>query len=98
MRVEPELPELIHSSAGVNAAQGEDVLRAGLGPEHAGLFAPCADEGFAAGLDHTGANEVTRLTERAVLHSGDVADKVAQGFFDRLFLRLACAFLTRFFH
>ena len=37
------------------ATQGEDILRTGLGPEHAGLLEALGDDGLAAGLDDPGA-------------------------------------------
>ena len=51
--VESVFPELAQASAAVNAAQSQNVFRAGFGPEHAGLCAARANEGLAAGFDHS---------------------------------------------
>ena len=50
--IEPVFPEFVQASAAVDAAQGQDIFRAGLGPEHARLFAARADDGLATGFDH----------------------------------------------
>src|SRR5438094_8305389 len=94
MRVKSLGPELAESAAAVNATKRQHVFGTRLAPKHARLFAPGADYGFAARLDHSGTDKEAFLTESAILHAGDIADEVTQLFFHRLGLRLAGAFLT----
>ena len=68
--VEPVFPEISGAAAGVNAAQGEDVLGAGDRPPHARLFAAGADDGFAAGLDDPRADEQSLPAKRAACRAG----------------------------
>jgi hypothetical protein len=80
----------------MDAAQRQDVLRAGLTPEHARLFAARADDGLAASLDDPGADKQALPTESPGWHPGDIVDEVARFLVNRLRLRLAGAFLTGF--
>ena len=94
--VEPVLPEVSGAAAGVNAAQGEEVLGAGDRPPHARLFAAGADDGFAAGLDDPGADEQSLPAKRAVLHARDVVHEIAQGRVDRRRLGAAAGLPSAF--
>jgi hypothetical protein len=51
MGIEALFPELVEATAGVDAAQGQDVFRPRLSPEHARLFAAGADNRLASGFD-----------------------------------------------
>ncbi len=94
--VKPLLPELISTSARMDTAQSQDVFGAGRTPEHAGLLAARADQGFAAGLNDPGADEQALPTKGSVLHSLDIVNEVAQFLVNLLSLRLAGAFLAGF--
>ena len=61
--IEPVFPERVQAPTAVNATQGQNVFRAGDGPEHAGLFAASADHRFATRLHHPRADEIARLEE-----------------------------------
>ena len=90
--VQPLLPELVAASAGMNAAQSQDIFGARRAPEHAGLLATGADYGFTAGLDDPGTDEQALPTKGPVLHSFDIVNEVAQFLVNLLRLRLADAF------
>lgn len=92
--VEAMFPELAEATAAVDAPEGEDVFGARLGPPHARLLAPSADDGFASGLDHAGADEVARGPEGSVLHARDVAYEVSQLFLDLGFSRRPLGLLS----
>ena len=96
MSVEALLPELVAASAGMDAAQSQDVFGPGLAPEHARLFAARADHGFAASLNDPGTDEQALPTKGPVLHSLYIVNEVAQFLVNLLSLRLAGAFLAGF--
>src|SRR5882762_7964513 len=90
------LPELLEPAAGANATQGQNVLRPGFSPEHAGLFTPGADHRLAARFDDSRADKEALATEGSVFHSFHVADKVSQFILHGLSLRLASTLLSSF--
>ncbi len=94
--LEAVFPELVEASAGMDAAEGEDVLGTGFRPEHPRLFAPGTDHGLAAGLHDAGADEVADLPERAVLHALHVGGEVVQGSLDRHFIGFSRALAADF--
>ena len=90
------LPELLESAAGANATQGQNVLRPGFSPEHAGLLTPGADHRLAARFDDSRADEEALAAEASVFHSLHVAHEVSQFVLHGLSLRLASALLSGF--
>jgi hypothetical protein len=74
-------PEGIGVTAGVNTAEGEDFICLGQTPEHTGLLVPFVDDGFTAGLDDSGTDEVVFSSKSAVLHARNVVHEVAQSGF-----------------
>ena len=90
------LPELLEPAAGVNATQGQNVLRSGFSPEHARLFTPGSDDRLAARFDDSRADKEALAAEGSVFHSFHVADEVSQFILHGLSLRLASALLARF--
>src|SRR5208282_2429588 len=80
----------------MDAAQGENIFRPRLTPEHARLFATGPDDGFASGLDHTRTDEETFAPEGPVLHALHVVDEVTQSLFHGRGLGRVGAFLARF--
>ena len=66
------------------ATKLQDVLRACLSPEHAGLFEAATDDCFASGFDHAAAYVVSLAAEVAVTGAlnvgGEVGDLAACGF------------------
>ena len=74
--VEALLPEVVESTAGLDATQSEDVFGTGLSPEHARLFAASADDGFTAGFDNTGADKQALTAEFGVAHTIGIGFKV----------------------
>ena len=96
--VESLLPEIVPAATGMDTAQSQDVLGAGLAPEHARLFAARADDGFAASLDDARADKQPLAPKGAVLHSFHIMHEVVQLFLDRLSLRFAQTFGAGFFN
>src|SRR6266404_5446600 len=90
------LPELVEPAAGANATQGQNVLRPGFSPEHAGLFTPGADDCLAARFDDSRADKEALATEGSVFHSFHIAHEVSQFILHGLSLRLASALLSGF--
>jgi hypothetical protein len=78
--IEALLPELIKPTAGVDTAQGQNILGPWLAPEHAGLFAARSDDGLATGLDNARTDKETPAAEAAILHAGYVVDDVTNCF------------------
>ena len=95
--VEPVLPELVQAPAAMDATQCQNVFSSRLGPEHPGLFAAPANDGFAARFHHARTDEVPGLPEGAILHPADIGGEIVQGFLDRLRARTASALLAGFF-
>src|SRR5271165_6189650 len=62
------LPVILEAAIEVATSQGDDRVGAANGPEHAGLFQAGANDGLAASLDHTGADEEVLLAELGVAH------------------------------
>ena len=58
------------------AAQAEDVLGPGFGPEHAGLFETLADHGLAAGFDDAKADKQVWVTKLGVAHAFGISLQV----------------------
>ena len=58
------------------ATKLQDVLRASLAPEHAGLLEAASDDGLASGFDHAASNEVSLAAEVAVAGAPDVGGEV----------------------
>ena len=52
MTVESVLPRLLESTAGMDAAKGQNVFGVRLTQKHAGLLAPGAKHGFAHGFEN----------------------------------------------
>ncbi len=91
-------PELVQASAAGDAAQRQNIFCAGQGPEHAGLFAACADDRFASSLHDTRTDKVPCGAKGAILHALDIALKISQFLLDGLSLRLTTASLASFFN
>ena len=89
-------PELLEPAAGANAAQGQDVLRPRLSPEHAGLFAPGTDHRLAARFDDPRADKEASAAEGSVFHTFHVAHEVSQLVLHGLSLRSTSALLSGF--
>ena len=70
------------------AAELQDVLGAGLAPEHARLLETPPDDCLASGFDHAAADEVSLAAEVAVAGpldvGGEVGDLAPRGFLARL--------------
>jgi hypothetical protein len=96
--IEAVFPEVGASATTVDAAQSQNIFRSRLGPEHPRLFAPCADDRFAARFDHPRTNEITLGSEGAILHPLHVTLKIAQRFSDCLGLGLVGTSLAGFFN
>src|SRR5712691_4850797 len=94
MSVEPLFPEFIEPMAGVDTAQGQNVLGTRFAPEHARLLAAGSDERLAPGLHHARTDEETLAAEGAILHPRHIVDEVTQLLLHRLGLGLAGAFFA----
>jgi len=77
-------PDLVPSAAGFLAAQ-RDYAGGSVGvPAHPGLFEALADDGFAAGFDGAGSDEVAELAEVRVTHPVGVGLEVAERLIHRV--------------
>ena len=81
--VESLFPELVEATAGVDTPESQDILRSRLTPEHARLLAAGADHGLAASFNDSRTDKEALPAEGAILHAGDVVDKVTQLLFHR---------------
>jgi hypothetical protein len=70
-------PKVLEPAAEQRATNGRQVTGSLAAPQHARLFEPLADDGFAAGLHHARTNEIAGLAERLVHHVGPAALKVS---------------------
>ena len=75
----PCLPELLPPTAEVPASESQDGVGSSDRPAHSGLFEAATDDGLAAGLDHTGADEEALLTELGVPHPLGVGLEILGG-------------------
>jgi hypothetical protein len=89
-------PEIVIPSAGIDTSKSKDMFGAGFSPEHAGLFTSRPDNGFAAGFDHAGSDEVPLSTEGSVLHAVDIAGEVEQFLLNRVGPGTSGTFLAGF--
>ena len=91
-------PEIVIPSAGIDTSKSKDMFGAGFSPEHAGLFTSRPDNGFAAGFDHAGSDEVPLPTEGSVLHAVDITGEVEQFLLNRFGPGASGTFLAGFSH
>lgn len=61
-------PKIVEPATEQGTTNGEKLARSLATPQHAGLFEPLADDGFAAGLHHARTNEIAGLAECLVHH------------------------------
>jgi len=76
LRRPARLPVVLKPAVELTAPQGDDRVGSANGPEHPRLFETFADHGFAASLNHAGADEEMLSTEFWVTHAQGVAVEV----------------------
>ncbi|MEX1117747.1 MAG: hypothetical protein WEB60_03040 [Terrimicrobiaceae bacterium] len=74
-------PEGVEPTAGMDAAEGEDLFGSRLAPKHPRLLAMLADERAATRFNNASADELPLCPEGAVLHTRHIVDEVAQSGF-----------------
>src|ERR1019366_8734935 len=62
-------PSILKAIVEMATSQRDDGVRATNGPEHAGLFEPGTDDGFATSFDDTRADEQMLTTKLRVAHT-----------------------------
>src|ERR1017187_6869231 len=77
-------PKIVEPAAEQSTTNDEKLARSFATPQHAGLFEPLADDGFAAGLHHARTDEIAGLTESLIHHPGPVALQVSDLLFGQL--------------